>query len=212
MSTEVRAVDDPRVPTVVIVPLSRYHGEARRRRAPLRHYAGRSRCHGRDITSPRPSSCDAGSGVRHTGAVRMRVDMTLAAATVRLQMRRWMPALAAALVLSGCGALDDADQAWQQAHSGYLSCVQAYSIASQIPSPAAYVAEGQCDSAFATALGAITWPNSQLAQEGVAVENDASADAAAEATGDAPSVAQTEQIVADERTLDDDLARERLNQ
>jgi hypothetical protein len=125
-------------------------------------------------------------------------------------MRRRVLVIAAAVLLFGCGALDDADQAWTSAESGDQECLSSYAIASQIPSPAAYVAQSNCDATFAAALQAITWPDSQLSDEATAIENDATADAAAEAMGDAPAVAQTEQIMADEKTLDDDLARERL--
>lgn len=122
---------------------------------------------------------------------------------------RVVVALAAAVILTGCSALDTADDAWQAAASTHQDCVDAVPPTSL---SAEYIAEAPCDSAFASALAAIAWPNTQLSQEALALENDAMIAAAAEAAGGVPTVAQTQQYITDKQTLDDDLARERLSE
>jgi hypothetical protein len=116
-------------------------------------------------------------------------------------------ALAVVVMLTGCSALDTADDAWETAVSNHQDCIDAVPPTSL---SAEYVAEAPCESAFASALEAITWPNAQLGQEAQAVENHATIAAAALASGGVPAVAQSEQYIADKQTLDDDLARERL--
>ena len=113
-----------------------------------------------------------------------------------------------ALALVACSALDTADQAWIAARQAAQACYDAPSMARLFPSSAFYVATGQCDSAFASALEAIDWPNTQLGQEAQALENDALSSAATEASGYVPSVSQSQQYMNDRLTLDDDIANE----
>ena len=122
-------------------------------------------------------------------------------------MRAQVAALAAAVLLTGCSALDTADDAWETAVSNHQDCIDAVPPTSL---SAEYIAQAPCDSAFASALEAITWPNAQLGQEALALENDAMIAAAAEAAGGVPTVVQSQQYINDKKTLDDDLARERL--
>jgi hypothetical protein len=70
----------------------------------------------------------------------------------------------------------------------------------------------ECDAAFASALQAITWPNSELTQRATMIANDATTVASIEATGQVPPVMQTQQYINDRQQLDDDLARQRLSQ
>jgi hypothetical protein len=117
-----------------------------------------------------------------------------------------------AATLAACSALDTADQAWQAAVEARQSCYDNPTTAAEFPSAAAYVATGQCDSAFATALEAITWPNDQLSGEALTLENDAMSSAATEATGGFPSIAQTDAYASAKLVLDDDLANQVLSE
>lgn len=129
-------------------------------------------------------------------------------------MRRLLVLLCAAVAvtLAGCSALDTADQAWQAAVNARQGCYDNPSTVSSFPSAASEIAIGKCDSAFATALEAITWPNEQLGGEALTLENDAMASAANEADGAFPPVAQEQQHAADKLALDDDLANEVLTE
>lgn len=115
-----------------------------------------------------------------------------------------------AVALAACSALDTADQAWQAAVETRQGCYDSSTVAGEFPSSASYVAEGKCDSAFATALEAITWPNQQLGNEALTLENTAMSSAASEASGGFPSIAQTEAYAAAKLVLDDDIANEVL--
>jgi len=124
----------------------------------------------------------------------------------------FLPCAAVAVILAGCSALDTADQAWQTAVQTRQGCYDSSTISSEFPSAASEVASGQCDSAFATALDAITWPNDQLSGEALTLENAATSSAETEASGGVPSVAQTEAYANAKLVLDDDLANEMLSE